>query len=88
MEEPTPPEKWAAIRTAIASRLRRIRVELYGVQGEPVLAALLGVPVRTWSNYERGVTLPAEILLVFIELTGVEPVWLLRGVGGRYRARA
>ena len=47
----------------------------------------LGIPVRTWYNYENGVTVPAEIILRIVELTSVEPVWLLRGEGPKFRPR-
>ena len=42
-------------------------------------------PPRTWYNYETGVTVPAEVLLGFIEQTGANPIWLLTGEGPRYR---
>lgn len=50
------------------------------------MARRLGLPVRTWYNYESGVTVPAEVLLRFVELTTVEPLWLLHGKGPKYRA--
>ena len=39
----------------------------------------LGLPARTWYNYETGVTVPAEVLLSFIEETNTNPLWLLTG---------
>jgi hypothetical protein len=45
----------------------------------------LGIPIRTWYNYESGVTVPGEVILRFVELTGVDPNWLLHGEGPRYR---
>lgn len=70
----------------LAERLREIRVELFGERGGSEMARRLGVPIRTWYNYESGVTVPAEVLLRFLELTSVEPQWLLRGRGERFRA--
>jgi SOS-response transcriptional repressor LexA len=70
----------------LAERLRTVRTELYGDRGGPELARRLGVPIRTWYNYESGVTVPAEIVLRFIDLTLVEPSWLLTGQGPRYRS--
>jgi hypothetical protein len=53
------------------------------------MARRLGIPVRTWYNYEGGVTVPAEVVLRIIELTSVEPMWLLHGRGPKFRdARA
>ena len=52
----------------------------------PTWPGTLGIPVRTWYNYENGVTVPAEIILRIVELTAVEPVWLLRGEGPKFRA--
>ena len=43
------------------------------------------LPARTWYNYETGVTVPAEVLLGFIEQTGANPIWLLTGEGPKYR---
>jgi hypothetical protein len=74
------------IRAEIAHRLREIRQELFGERGGPELARRLNLPVRTWyNNYETGVSLPAEILLAFIEQTGAHPWWVLTGEGSKYR---
>ncbi len=77
-----------SVRTkcSLAERLRAIRAELYGERGGPELARRLGLPIRTWYNYEAGVTVPAEVMLRFVELTAVEPLWLLRGQGPKFRA--
>ncbi|MEO6810403.1 MAG: S24 family peptidase, partial [Isosphaeraceae bacterium] len=45
----------------------------------------LNLPARTWYNYETGVTVPAEVLLAFIDQTGTNPHWLLNGEGPKYR---
>src|ERR1700730_10870430 len=71
---------------ALAERLGIIRGELYGERGGPELARQLALPVRTWYNYESGVTVPAEVILKMIELTSVEPMWLLHGKGPKFRA--
>jgi transcriptional regulator with XRE-family HTH domain len=74
-----------AHRAAIAGRLRLVRQDLYGDRWD-LLADRLGVTRRRWLNYEEGVATPlAEVLLAFLELTGVEPAWLLTGDGERYR---
>ena len=76
-----------SIRTkcSLAERLSALRAELFGERGGPELARKLGIPVRTWYNYEAGVTIPAEIVLRIIELTHVEPIWLLHGKGPKFR---
>jgi hypothetical protein len=74
----------ACDRVTLARRLREIRVEKFGRAGAPVLAMLLGLPARTWENYEAGFTLPAPTLLDFLELTGVDPHWLRTGEGSKY----
>jgi hypothetical protein len=71
---------------ALAERLRTLRAELYGERGGPELARRLGLPIRTWYNYESGVTVPAEVVLKIIELTSVEPIWLLHGQGPKFRS--
>src|SRR5918997_1796403 len=72
---------------SLAERLRAIRAELFGERGGPEMARRLGIPVRTWYNYEAGVTVPAEVVLKIIELTSVEPMWLLHGKGPKFRPK-
>jgi len=76
-----------SVRTkqTLAERLASLRAELFGDRGGPELARRLGLPIRTWYNYEAGVTVPAEVILKIIELTAVEPMWLLHGRGPKYR---
>ena len=69
----------------LSERIGRVRRENFGEHGAPLLAVSLGLPTRTWLNYESGVTIPATVILQFIELVGVEPRWLLTGEGGCYR---
>jgi hypothetical protein len=72
-------------KRALAERLATLRSELLGERGGPEMARQLGIPVRTWYNYEGGVTVPAEVILRIIELTSVEPTWLLHGQGPKFR---
>jgi hypothetical protein len=74
-------------RRALAKRLRKVRIEVFGEDGVEDLASQLGIPPETWRHYEAGVTLPAEVLLAFIELAGVELTWLSAGVGIRFRPK-
>lgn len=67
----------------LAYRVREIRQDLYGEDGLETLARALGVPAETWRNYERGVTMPADMVLEFIVVTGADPRWLLTGEGER-----
>lgn len=60
-------------------------MELFGESGARELAKRMGVPERTWLHYESGVTFPAELMLLFLEVTSVEPRWLLHGRGPQYR---
>ena len=69
----TLPESLRA-KLALAERLSTLRLELFGDRGGPEMARRLGIPVRTWYNYEGGVTVPAEVVLKIIELTAVEPI--------------
>jgi len=73
------------VKASISRRLRDIRQELFGEHGGPELARRLNLPARTWYNYETGVTVPAEVLLSFIDQTSANPVWLLFGEGEHYR---
>ena len=70
----------------LARRMREIRLEVYGEHGSASLAQALEVPARTWLHYESGINIPGLVLLRFLEVTGVEPGWLLTGEGVKYRA--
>lgn len=72
---------------SLAARLQSVRQELFGERGSPEFASRVGVPWRAWANYETGMTMPAEVMLAFLEVTGAEPTWLLRGQGPVYRSR-
>jgi hypothetical protein len=74
-------------RDDLANRVALIRVERFGEDGIPRLAAELWMPARTWEHFEAGATIPAVVILGLIELTDVEPRWLLTGEGERYRVR-
>ena len=76
------------LKQSLSERLRELRTEFFGERGGPDMARTLGILVRTWYNYESGVTVPAEIILQVVELTSVEPVWLLRGEGPKFRPTA
>jgi hypothetical protein len=78
----------AHAKNLLARRLKEIRVEMFGERGGPEIARRLKIPGRTWYNYEMGVTVPAEVILRFIDLTSVEPTWLLSGRGEKYRSQA
>ena len=71
--------------TVLASRVREIRLEKFGEHGAVNLSGQCTSPPRTWEHFENGVMIPASILLQFIEITGVEPHWLMTGTGDRYR---
>lgn len=71
-------------RMELAARIRAVRRDLFGELGGPEMARRLGLPNRTYYNYETGVTIPAEVLLEFIDQTRVRPAWLLRGEEPRY----
>lgn len=71
----------------LAMRLREVREDLYGEYGAQFLADALGLPLGTWTNYERGVTVPAEVILKLIDATGVSAPWLLTGRGTKYPGR-
>ena len=74
------------VNDVLARRLHAVRLDLYGAHGGPLLAEHLGIPTRTLLRYESGARLRGLVLLRFIEVTGVEPHWLLTGEGRRYRA--
>jgi hypothetical protein len=88
IDDGTMPRGAGPDRAALARRLCITRGERFGTDcGPDRLATLLGVPARTWLNYESGVSIPGEVILKFIEITGAEPLWLLRGLGPKYCIR-
>jgi hypothetical protein len=86
MEGFSTPRNLRILKQGVAQRVREIR-ETFASGDEEVLAAKLGLPGRTWLNYEAGCTMPATVLLEFIELTGAHPHWLLTGEGEPFITR-
>ncbi len=84
MSLPFPEADWKSIKSDLAKRIREIRQELYGEHGGPLLAKRLQIPYRDLHEYESGGTIPAHSILRLIELTGVNPHWLLTGEGKRF----
>jgi hypothetical protein len=76
------------LKVAVGHRLSEVRYEKYGAAGASLVAITLGLPLRTWLNYEAGVTIPGEVLLRFLEATRVDAHWLLTGDGLKYRTGA
>src|SRR5690348_12776414 len=76
----------SAEESQVTDRVKQVRIELFGVDGGPLVARSLGIPWRTWAHYEAGMTMPATVMLKFIQLTSVEPGWLLNGNGPKYRS--
>jgi hypothetical protein len=72
---------------SLAQRINEFRREVYGEHGAVALATALNLPVETWLNYERGVTMPADVLLDFLEITNADPRWLATGEGGAILVR-
>ena len=87
LNDPHPGFNWQAVKHDLASRVREVREELFGAHGGPLLAEALRIPYRTWANYEAGCTIPAQVILRFIECTHADPHWLLTGDGEKYVSR-
>lgn len=76
--------KSGASARLISKRLAEIRRDLFGDEGIPTIAEALHLPPLTWMNYERGVVMPATVLLCVLDLTSADPHWLLTGRGPKY----
>ena len=75
------------LRTAsLTDRIRAVRIEIYGEDGIEDLAEC-HIPPQTWRNYERGVTIPAVVMLKLLSVTGTDPHWMLTGEGDRITNR-
>lgn len=84
MEAPFEDSGWETIKGDLAARVRETRIALYGEHGGPLMAEAMGVTFRTLHAYELGKQIPATFILKFIELTGVDPHWLLTGQGSQF----
>ena len=73
--------------STLSERIRAIHIDFVGDLGRPALARLLGIPDRRLERFESGGPIPAEIILMLIEVTGVNPRWLQSGEGKRYLRR-
>jgi hypothetical protein len=73
--------------SSLPERLRAIRIDLFGEFGRPALAELLRISDRRLERFETGSPIPAEIILILMEVTGANPRWLQSGAGERYRRR-
>lgn len=78
-------ERHLSNQLLLAHRVRAVREELFGDHGGPLLAKALRLPFRTWLNYEAGCTIPAQVILHFIDITAAHPHWLLTGDGDKYQ---
>lgn len=67
--EKTTPEILAK-RQTLAKQIKHLRTKRFGKSGGPEIARRLGIAPRSWYNYENGTTIPAEILLDFLTITG------------------
>ncbi len=74
-------------KTSLVQRICELRRDLYGENGVEAVARALDLPPQTWRNYERGVTMPAHVILEFLDVTGADPHWLLTGEGDRLPER-
>jgi hypothetical protein len=68
----------------LGARIREVREDMYGEHGAQFMADALGIALRTWTNYEAGVVMPAKIVLQVIDTMNVNPSWLLTGRGEKY----
>jgi hypothetical protein len=71
----------------LGARLREVREDLHSEHGAQFMADDLNLPVRTWLNYEKGIVVPARVLLEVLVRGHVNPQWLLSGEGMKYDQR-
>jgi hypothetical protein len=74
--------------STLSARVRTVRIQNFGEHGGPMLAELVGVTQRRLARIEAGGPIPAEFILKLIDLTGVNPRWLLSGEGEVYGSPA
>jgi hypothetical protein len=86
MSDETTSERLEELKVALATRLKALRLELFGDHGGPEMARRLDLPARTWYDCETGEAIPGEILVLLVERTQVCPTWLLTGRGPTLRS--
>ena len=75
----------SATPRALAARLGQLRRALFGEHGAPELSRRLGIRTPTWLGYEAGGTVPAHVLVLLVEISAVDPIWLVSGRGPMFR---
>jgi hypothetical protein len=85
MTRPKTRSEVVALRRPIVIRLAELRTRHFGSDGIAACAHRVGVPHRSWYNYEHAVAVPGEVILRVIEATNGEPMWLLYGREPMYR---
>jgi hypothetical protein len=60
------------VKYALARDLVALRVKLFGDHGAGEMARRMGLPVRTWHNYEHGSIVPAEVVLKLMQMFPAE----------------
>jgi len=73
-----------ALQLSQATPSATYRVHIAATGSGPVSFTELLLTARTWYQYETGVTVPAEVLLNFLDKTNARPGWLLTGEGPKY----
>ena len=67
------------IERGISTRLKQLRLEMYGPRGASDFARELGVAPGAYRGYEKTRAAPAEVLARAAQLTGVDLLWLTTG---------
>lgn len=70
------------VKYALARDLGALRLKLFGDHGAGEMARRLGLPVQTWQKYERGNTVPAEVVLMLLEMFPAEAIRPTARLGG------
>ena len=65
-------------------RLASIREEAFGRWGKSAFARALGIPLTSYLNFENGRVPPMDVIVNMVELTRVNPRWLVHGKGKPY----
>jgi hypothetical protein len=70
--------------SSLSERIRDVRMDLFGEYGGPILAGRLRIQPRTLARMEAGGPVAGVLILKLIEVTGVNPHWLLCGDGEKF----
>ena len=87
MEDDLPDPEWQTLKSDLAGRIRRCQLPSTARTAGHYWPGHSVFRSKPFTSTRPGATIPAQSILSFIKLTGVDPHWLLTGDGDQFRDR-